>query len=167
MFGLVIAFSPGVNLAAREIGEQATKVIVGWNFPSAPGIQIFSVPRKNKYYHVLTDTGETLYVAKVLEKLEDDLCLGDKQKHWYLLPDDGSVSLDRASSLVIVIESNVKNQAKGRCGQATRSRSGTAVELCRRHRQSRKVDKYCSRYSKRWLPESHTANGRHFDEQGS
>ena len=112
MFGLVIAFSPGVNLAAREIGGQATKVIVGWNFPSAPGIQIFSAPKKNKYYHVLTDTGETLYVAKILEKLEDDLCLGDKKKHWYLPPDDSSVSLNRASSLVIVIESNAKTKLK-------------------------------------------------------
>ena len=112
MFGLVIAFSPGVNLAAREIGGQATKVIVGWNFPSAPGIQIFSAPRKNKYYHVLTDTGETLYVAKILEKLEDDLCLSDKKKHWYLLPDDGAVSLNRASSLVIVIESNIRTKLR-------------------------------------------------------
>ena len=112
MFGLVIAFSPGVNLAAREIGGQAIKVIVGWNFSTAPGIQIFSVPKKNKHYHVLTDTGETLYVAKVLEKLEDDLCLSDKKKHWYLPPDDSSVSLNRASSLVIVIESNVKTKLR-------------------------------------------------------
>ncbi len=112
MFGLVIAFSPGVNLAAREIGGQAIRVIVGWSFPSAPGVQIFSVPKKNKYYHVVTDTGETLYVAKALEKLEDDLCLGDKKKHWYLLPDNGSVSPHRASSLVIVIESNVKTKLR-------------------------------------------------------
>ncbi|MCB1826594.1 MAG: hypothetical protein KDJ54_19250 [Candidatus Competibacteraceae bacterium] len=112
MFGLIIAFSPCANLVARAIGGPATKVIVGWNFPTAPGVQIFSPPKKNKYYHVLTDTGETLYVAKVLEKLEDDLCLGGKKKHWYLLPDDGPVSLNRASSLVIVIESNVKTQLR-------------------------------------------------------
>ncbi len=112
MFGLVIAFSPCANLAAREIDGQATRVIVGWNFPTAPGVQIFSLPKKNKYYHVLTDTGETLYIAKALEKLEDDLCLGDKKKHWYLLPDNGSVYPHRASSLVIVIESNVKTKLR-------------------------------------------------------
>ncbi|MEZ5600050.1 MAG: hypothetical protein R3F36_03120 [Candidatus Competibacteraceae bacterium] len=58
-----------------------------------------------------------MYVAKVLES-SNDLCLGDKKKHWYLPPDDSSVSLNRASSLVIVIESNVKPEAKGRCGTA-------------------------------------------------
>ena len=47
-----------------------------------------------------------------LEKLEDDLCLGDQKRHWYLLPDDGPVSLNRASSLVIVIESNVKTKLR-------------------------------------------------------
>ncbi|NMQ20485.1 hypothetical protein E4P82_15565 [Candidatus Competibacter phosphatis] len=46
------------------------------------------------------------------KKLEDDLCLSDKKKHWYLLPDDGAVSLNRASSLVIVIESNVKTKLR-------------------------------------------------------
>ncbi len=108
ILGLVIAFPLCANLEAHETRGQATKIIVGWNFPTAPGVQIFSLPKKNKYYHVLTDTGETLYVARVLEKLEDDRCLGGKKKNWYLLPDDGRIPTNQASSLAIVIESNAR-----------------------------------------------------------
>ncbi|MEZ5578036.1 MAG: hypothetical protein R3F40_00550 [Candidatus Competibacteraceae bacterium] len=47
MFGLVIAFSPCANLAAREIDGQATKVIVGWNFPPRQASR-FSLFRKKQ-----------------------------------------------------------------------------------------------------------------------
>ena len=108
ILGLVIAFPPCTYPETRATRGQATKMIVGWYLPTAPGVQIFSIPKKNKYYHVLTDKGETLYVGKILEKLEDDLCLGGKKKNWYLLPDVGNVPSNQASSLVIVIESNAR-----------------------------------------------------------
>lgn len=112
MLGSIIALLPCAHSDARETRRPAVALMVGWNAPGSPGVQIFSPPKKNKYYHVLAGSGETAYIGKTLEKLEDDLCLGKKKKNWYVLPDNGSVRLDRVPSAAIVVESNARIDLK-------------------------------------------------------
>ncbi|HRD66529.1 MAG TPA: hypothetical protein PKY50_10280 [Candidatus Competibacter sp.] len=112
ILGLLISLSPCVSAEKHENREQPIKLMIGWNFPNSPGVQIFSPPKKNKYYHVLAGSGETAYIGKTLEKLEDDLCLGKKKKNWYVLPGNGSVRLDRIPSAAIVVESSVRIDLK-------------------------------------------------------
>lgn len=112
ILGLIIALPPCASAETREHQNQAIKLMIGWNLPNSPGVQIFSPPKKNKHYHVLTNLGETSYPWRVLEKIEDDLCLGRKKKNWYLLPDNGSAPLDQAPSSTIIVESNAKISLK-------------------------------------------------------
>lgn len=111
ILGSIIALLPLTDSDARETGEPVIDVMVGWNFPNSPGVRIFSPPKKNQHYHVLTALGEIAYVGKALEKLEDDLCLGKKKKNWYVSPGVGAVPHQVPSS-AIIIASNTRIDLK-------------------------------------------------------
>ncbi|MEZ5574161.1 MAG: hypothetical protein R3F44_00385 [Candidatus Competibacteraceae bacterium] len=80
-------------------------------FSTAPGVQIFSLPKK-QVLSCTTSTPVKPCTSPRHWKNSKTISAWAIRKALVLLPDNGSVSPHRASSLVIVIESNVKTKLR-------------------------------------------------------
>jgi hypothetical protein len=67
--------------------EEAKSLSRGWLHPLIQGVAVDFRPDKNKYHHVLSNRGQTIFVGDPVQYQERDPRDGEKNVRWKLAPD--------------------------------------------------------------------------------